>query len=159
MSSDKAKNIGVKMGGGKRGREPRAANGFLKKREAAIMAQALEIPQYLLDRLQPLVAQRQKDYEEVYLHELDKWAPPSRSTILQEAIEWYCDLHNPIDTTPAHRLPDKEGNIDLKVTPHSDILPKERSIAEQQQRIAELFKAKARIKIRCVKCGFENRVL
>jgi hypothetical protein len=88
-------------------------------------------------RFDPLVAQRRKDYEEVYLHQEEKWMPPSRQTLIYEALEWYCDLHNPIDTTPAHRLPYPDGHLDLQVTPHSDILPSERSIADHQRRIKD----------------------
>lgn len=101
------------------------------------MAIAIIIPKYLLNRLEPLVAQRRKDGERVYLHEEDKQILASRVTLIYEAIEWYCDLHNPIDTTPCHRLPDNDGKLDLQVTPHSDTLPMERSIADHQRKVKD----------------------
>jgi len=62
--------------------------------------QPLTIEADILSRIVPLVAQRKKDCAYVYTHTNDKLYRPTIRAICEEAIEFYADIHLPIDTTP-----------------------------------------------------------
>jgi hypothetical protein len=78
-------------------------------------------------RMQPIVAQRQKDNRPVFLHTFHdpdklqyKWGnKPAFNTLCNEAIEFYCDLHIPIPTTPVDRLT-TAGKLTIEHLPRDD---------------------------------------
>lgn len=90
----------------------------------------------LLDRMRPIVSQKLKDTHNIFLHTCDdpeayevgrrKSAPnhrrPSLQACLEEAIELYCDLHCPIETTPLERL-SEGGRLALEFIPSHDMAP------------------------------------
>ena len=115
------------------------------------MPHAIRVPQPLIERMARIASQRRKDREKIYIHTTDKWHSPSIRGIFFEAIEWYCDLLNPIDTTPAHLLADPDtGEIDLSVVAHSDVLPSEVKITSYRKRFTAKPEGGQK---RCIHCG------
>ncbi|MHC4686858.1 MAG: hypothetical protein ACYTEW_21490 [Planctomycetota bacterium] len=96
-----------------------------------------------------IAEQRRKDHDGIYIHTTDKWHKPGIAGIFFEAVEWYCDLLNPIETTPAHLLADPDtGEIDMSIVAHSDTLPCEVKISEYRKRFGSQVP-----RTRCAHCG------
>ena len=89
----------------------------------------------LYERMRPIVAQRKKDSEFVFLHTLDNpdllhqdrrlTRRSSFQSLALEAIEFWCDMHIPIETTPIQRLTAK-GRQALEFLPTDDYHPPKR---------------------------------
>ena len=115
------------------------------------MPHAIKVPQPLIERMGRIAVQRRKDREKIYIHTTDKCHKPSVAGIFFEAIEWYCDLMNPIGTTPAHLLADPDtGEIDMSIVAHSDTLPSEVKISTYRKRFTTKPKGWDE---RCIHCG------
>ena len=73
----------------------------------------------LLNRLIPIVAYRMKNRVWSRLHSIDqeRERKPSMPTLTNEALEFYLDLIAPIESTPADRMADSEGNLDFRYVP------------------------------------------
>jgi len=80
----------------------------------------IKIPACLVARIRPIVAQRKKDTDPVYLHTSDEELAPSLTALICEAIEYYCDLLLPISTTPCQRITAAHERIKLSWLPHSE---------------------------------------
>jgi len=77
--------------------------------------------------------------------------------LLNEAVEWYCDIYNPIESTPAHRLKDPfTGILDTTILPHADTLSEELHTKDYQGKLIRSKNA-PRI-VRCRVCGYVNRL-
>ena len=85
----------------------------------------VRLPKVIIDRIRPIVAYRMKNTIYSRLHTLDpEYEPaPSLTAVLSEAIEYYADLCAPIESTPADRLVDPEGNLDFRFVPWSGNTP------------------------------------
>ena len=77
------------------------------------------VPKEIASRLTPLIAQRKKDANHVYLHTIDHMVPPSAISLICEAVEFYCDLYQPIDSTPKKLLANTEVPVTIKTCPHT----------------------------------------
>ena len=98
-----------------------------------------------------IAVQRRKDREEIYIHTTDKWHKPGVAGIFFEAVEWYCDLMNPIGSTPAHLLADPDtGEIDMSVVAHCDVLPSEVKVSSYRKRFTANPEEGRK---RCIHCG------
>lgn len=95
----------------------------------------------ILERVKPIVAQRKKDQEKIYLHTVDEEIPPSVAAVVSEAIEFYCDLLLPIDSTPFDRLVDDDiPAIRPWWVPHTEYHAERRPVKEYNKKLLERVK-------------------
>ena len=78
----------------------------------------------VFERLRPIVAQRQKDGHKTHIH-TSSYDVPYRTTLrsmINEAVEYICDLYIPIESTPPERLT-AAGRLALEYLPTSTYAP------------------------------------
>ena len=73
----------------------------------------------LIERLNPIIAYRLKTSAYSRCHTLDqeKEHKPTQQALVNEALEFYLDLIAPIESTPADRMLDHDGELDFRFIP------------------------------------------
>ena len=92
------------------------------KKPPIIRDYRITIPNALLHRIRPIVAQYKKDSDYIHIHTIDADLHPSATSLITDAIELYCDLHIPIETTPIERLTDA-GKLAKEALPSNHDMP------------------------------------
>ena len=94
------------------------------------MEHRVYIKSEILDRIIPIIAQRRKDGDFVYLHTTDELRRPCTSSIVSEALEFYCDLYMPCPSTPKKLIASTGCEVPIKTCPHTGWYTPDRLLAK-----------------------------